>query len=154
MKQTGLLPFSAHMSISRLLSLSNDRMRGYCNCALPQARQQPYLYKKRVAADPLSTLFTFYPGRNRLIYCLIGSEKTLRDFMLSGSIANVVSQSLFLICFFRNSSLLSFHVANADGYHSRVNTQGSWDAPQQLIAQTCSEGATEPGFLSHRRRKE
>lgn len=54
--------------------------------------------------------------------------------MLSRSIANMVSQSLFLICFFRNTSLLSFHVANADGYHSRVNTQGSWDAPQQLIA--------------------
>lgn len=154
MKQTGLLPSSAHTSILRLLSLSNDRMREYCNCALPQARQQPYFYKKRVAPYPLSTLFTFYPGRNWFIYCLIRSEKTLRDFMLSRSIANMVSQSLLLICFFRNTSLLSFHVANADGYHSRVNTQGSWDAPQQLIAQTCREGATEPGFLYHRSRKE
>lgn len=153
MKQTGLLPSSAHTSIWRLLSLSNDRMRGYCNCVLPQARRQP-LYKKRVAAYPLSTLFTFYPGRNWLIYCLIRSGKTLRDFMLSRSIANMVSQSLFLICFFRNTSLLSFHVANADGYHSRVNTQGSWDAPQQLIAQTCREGAIEAGFLYRRSRKE
>lgn len=74
--------------------------------------------------------------------------------MLSRSVAEVVFQSLFRICFYRNSSLLSFHVANADGYHSRVNTQGSWDAPQQLIAQTCGEGASEPGFLSLRRRKE
>lgn len=64
----------------------------------------------------------------------------------------MASSSLFLICFFRNTSLLSFHVANADGYHSRVNTWGSWDSPQQLIAQTCWEGATEPAssiaFLS------
>lgn len=52
----------------------------------------------------------------------------------------MASPSFFLICFFRNTSLLSFHVANADGYHSRVNTRGSWDSPQQLIAKTCLGG--------------
>lgn len=62
---------------------------------------------------------------------------------------NMASSSLFLICFFRNTSLLSFHVANADGYHSRVNTRGSWDSPQQLIAQTCLGGRERAGFLSH-----
>lgn len=41
------------------------------------------------------------------------------------------------------SFALSFHVANADGYQCRVNTRGSWD-PQQLIVQTCQEGATQP----------
>lgn len=61
-----------------------------------------------------------------------------------GQNPNMASSSLFLICFFRNTSLLSFHVANADGYHSRVNTWGSWDSPQQLIAQTCWAGGTEP----------
>lgn len=39
--------------------------------------------------------------------------------------------------------MLSFHVANADGYQRRVNTRGSWD-PQQLIVQTCQEGAPQP----------
>lgn len=57
---------------------------------------------------------------------------------------NMASASLLLICFFRNTSLLSFHVANADGYHCRVNTRGSWDSTQQLIALTCWEGGREP----------
>lgn len=43
--------------------------------------------------------------------------------------SNMASSSLFLICFFRNTSLLSFHVANADGYHSRVNTQAAGTHP-------------------------
>lgn len=115
------------------------------------------MYKKHVVP------YTILSSKN-LIHILLRTElipalpdtvrKTLADFMLSRSVANMASQSLFLICFFRNTSLLSFHVANADGYHSRVNTQGSWDAPQQLIAQTCREGATETGFLHHRSRKE
>lgn len=57
---------------------------------------------------------------------------------------NMASASLLLLCFFRNTSLLSFHVANADGYHHRVNTRGSWDSTQQLIALTCWEGGREP----------
>lgn len=56
---------------------------------------------------------------------------------------NMASSSLFLICFFRNTTPLSFHVANADDYHCRVNTQGSWDSPQQLTAPTCTRGREE-----------
>jgi hypothetical protein len=42
-------------------------------------------------------------------------------------------------------------VANADDYHSRVNTRGSWDSPQQLRSNTDSLGEREE---ESRRRRE
>lgn len=61
----------------------------------------------------------------------------------------MASHPYFSLAFLGTLASLSFYVANADGYHSRVTTLGSWDSPQQLIAMTCleqGEGEGEPTF--------
>ncbi len=155
MSQTGLLPSQPCISILRLLSLSKHRMSDIVNtcssgagspickkvCKKIVLPQRILSYKNVIHVLPGKELIYILPdmvGQTLLInQCLYLDLKCSQH-------RNMAASSLFLICFFRNTSLLSFHVANADGYHSRVNTRGSWDSPQQLIAQTCWEGGREP----------
>lgn len=145
MSQTGLLPSGACVSISRLLSLSKHEMSNIVNTRSLEAGGLSEVCKNTALPQRILShkdIIHVLHGKE-LIYML--SDMARKTLLINPCLyldlkrsqcPNMVSPSLFCICFFRNTSLLSFHVANADGYHSRVNTWGSWDSPQQLMAET------------------